>query len=85
MTSSSSADTPKVFTGAKVYQILLDFKVLMCSTGEPNDIYFSIYNADQKKFLTEEFMIPLTAQGLPEDQNKIGKARAVFKVFLFFF
>eukprot|EP01114_Cavostelium_apophysatum_P020900 TRINITY_DN713_c0_g1_i1.p1 TRINITY_DN713_c0_g1~~TRINITY_DN713_c0_g1_i1.p1 ORF type:complete len:1705 (+),score=520.73 TRINITY_DN713_c0_g1_i1:76-5190(+) len=63
----------------KPVQLLVDMKVFMCSTGEPTELRFSLYNADTKKFTTEDFQITLTAHGMPEDLSKIGKVKALFK------
>jgi hypothetical protein len=39
-----------------------------------------LYNRDQKKIISEEFVVALTPPGMPEDISKIGKLQAVFKV-----
>jgi hypothetical protein len=62
----------------KIYEIGFDFDETQI--GEPAELHFSLYNMTAKKFITEDYMIALTVQGMPEDINKIGKVKPLFKV-----
>jgi len=58
--------------------ILLDLKIFMCSVGEPTELFFSLYNKSNDKFITEEFKVFLTDKGMPFDVSAIGKLKTVF-------
>ncbi|EFA76538.1 SH3 domain-containing protein [Heterostelium album PN500] len=58
--------------------IFLDLKIFMCSVGEQTELFFSIYNKTEGKFITEEYQVGLTAQGMPHDIDKIGKLSTLF-------
>ncbi|KYQ89326.1 SH3 domain-containing protein [Tieghemostelium lacteum] len=59
-------------------QLFLDLKIFMCSVGEKTELYFSIYNKNEGRFITEEYQVGLTAQGMPHDIEKIGKLSTLF-------
>lgn len=46
--------------------------------GEPTELYFSLYNKDQEKFISEEYSVQLTGNGMPFDVEKIGKLKVLF-------
>ncbi len=47
-------------------------------------MYFGVWSKGEGRFLTEEFVVRMTAHCMPVDQNKIGsqglEIRAVFRV-----
>eukprot|EP01117_Protostelium_nocturnum_P003278 TRINITY_DN1423_c0_g1_i1.p1 TRINITY_DN1423_c0_g1~~TRINITY_DN1423_c0_g1_i1.p1 ORF type:complete len:1858 (+),score=684.59 TRINITY_DN1423_c0_g1_i1:134-5707(+) len=75
---SSDVSIPVKVKEVKFYHLLVDVKAFMCATGEPNEISCSIYRADTKKFISEEFVVKMTANGMPEDVTKIGEVKALF-------
>jgi len=58
--------------------IFLDLKIFMCAVGEETELYFSIYNKNEGRFITEEYQVGLTVQGMPHDTDKIGKLSTLF-------
>ncbi|GAM22716.1 hypothetical protein SAMD00019534_058910 [Acytostelium subglobosum LB1] len=60
------------------HHIFLDLKIFMCSVGEPTELYFSLYSKSESKFITEEFQVGLTAQGMPHNVEMIGKLSTLF-------
>eukprot|EP01133_Synstelium_polycarpum_P010994 gene10994-12806_t len=60
------------------HHIFLDLKIFMCSVGEQTELFFSIYNKTEGRFITEEYQVGLTAQGMPHDIEKIGKLSTLF-------
>eukprot|EP01113_Clastostelium_recurvatum_P048136 TRINITY_DN869_c0_g1_i1.p1 TRINITY_DN869_c0_g1~~TRINITY_DN869_c0_g1_i1.p1 ORF type:complete len:2087 (-),score=649.48 TRINITY_DN869_c0_g1_i1:81-5777(-) len=66
--------------------LLMDMKILMCSVGEDSELFFSLYhysalesgNSGQGQTISEEFVVELTAQGMPHDISKIGNIRTLF-------
>ena len=62
----------------KTYHLLLDLKIFMCSVGEQTEIYVSIYNKATGQYISEEFLVVLTGQGMPYDVSRIGKLKSLF-------
>ncbi|RUS24199.1 hypothetical protein BC938DRAFT_473961, partial [Jimgerdemannia flammicorona] len=79
-----SSPTLKPSTTAKsgkFYHLFFDFKACVahfCQPGEFTELYFSLYNKIEGRFLTEEFHILLNYNGMPRDESKIGKLRTLF-------
>eukprot|EP00474_Spongospora_subterranea_P000803 CRZ01261.1 hypothetical protein [Spongospora subterranea] len=62
-----------------VMSLHLDVKACIFSVGEPTHVFFSLFSFARQQFLTEEYVIELTASGMPEDINLLGKLRAEFR------
>eukprot|EP01132_Coremiostelium_polycephalum_P004848 gene4848-6043_t len=77
-TSETSSTTSLLNNSYQPHHIFLDLKIFMCSVGEQTELYFSIYNRTESKFITEEYQVGLTAQGMPHDIDKIGKLSTLF-------
>jgi len=67
------------YTESGLTQVLLDFKILMCPVGEPVEVYFSLWNRQDNRRLTEEFQMLLTSQGMPFDHTKINNMKTLFR------
>lgn len=52
----------------------------MCPIGEKTEIFINIYNKQLEKFISEDFKISLSENGV--DVNKIGKYKTIFIVFI---
>jgi hypothetical protein len=52
----------------------------MCSVGETTELYFSLYNKAESRFVSDEYQVVLTAQGMPTDIDKMGKLSTIFTV-----
>lgn len=59
--------------------VLLEMKLFACSVGEPTEIFFSLWHRETNEFVTEFFYVKLTAQGMPEDEDRIGNIKTLFK------
>ncbi|ORY03265.1 hypothetical protein K493DRAFT_297523 [Basidiobolus meristosporus CBS 931.73] len=75
--------TPKaaVDSISSLYHLFFDLKAFVasiCSTGEYAELHFSLFNKTSSKFISEEFLIVLTSQGMPSDPNRIGRLRTLF-------
>ncbi|SPO35760.1 related to dedicator of cytokinesis protein 3 [Pseudozyma flocculosa] len=69
--------------GAKYFHVLLDLKAFVaspCSAGETAELYFSLYNRAESRFLTEEFCVILNHNGAPvrETEGRLNRMRALF-------
>lgn len=67
----------------KYFHVYLDVRAFVaspCSPGETAELYFSLYNKAEARFLTEEYCVILNHQGAParEPTSKLGKMRALF-------
>lgn len=51
----------------------------MCSVGEASQLSFSVWNRTAQKQLSEEWQVKMTSQGMPEDVERIGQLRVVFR------
>ncbi|KDN50840.1 hypothetical protein K437DRAFT_273050 [Tilletiaria anomala UBC 951] len=68
---------------AKYFHVYLDVRAFVaspCSPGETAELYFSLYNKVEARFLTEEYCIILNHQGVParESEGRLDKMRALF-------
>lgn len=57
-----------------------NFFTLCLQITEPTELRFSIYNSQTKTFITEEYEILLTINGMPADASKIGNLKTIFTV-----
>lgn len=76
---ASITDTNK--DAGKFYHIYLDLRAFVASisgSGETSELYFSLYNRADARFLTEEYCVVLTSNGMPRDESKIGRIRTLF-------
>lgn len=75
---NTSTNTSK---GAKFYHLYFDLKACVahiCQPGEFMELYFSLYNRSDEKFLTEEYCVVLNYNGMPKDESRIGKLNTLF-------
>ncbi|KAE8266357.1 hypothetical protein A4X09_0g5990 [Tilletia walkeri] len=85
-TSSSSHINDKLAeekSRVKYFHVYLDVRAFVaspCAPGETAELYFSLYNKAEARFLTEEYCIVLNHQGVPakESEGRIGKMRSLF-------
>ncbi|CBQ70585.1 related to dedicator of cytokinesis protein 3 [Sporisorium reilianum SRZ2] len=77
ITAASSA------AGAKYFHVFVDLRAFVatpCTAGEVVELYFSLYNRAESRFLTEEFCVILNHRSVPANDatGKLGKMRALF-------
>lgn len=74
--------------------LLFEHKILMCPVGDPAELYFSLYNGPKNEFVSEEYVVHMTVNGMPEgiivthmnhcsthfclDLSKLGKLKTIF-------
>lgn len=46
--------------------LLFEHKILMCPVGDPAELYFSLYNGPKNEFVSEEYVVHMTVNGMPE-------------------
>ena len=60
--------------------ILFDFKLFACNVGEQTEVFCSLWRSDLNCFVSDDFIVTLTHQGMPIDSDRIGNIKTVFKV-----
>ncbi|KAI9493267.1 hypothetical protein BDB00DRAFT_824192 [Zychaea mexicana] len=76
--TSQQQQQPK---GAKFHHLFFELKAFVaqiCQPGEFTELYFSLYNKLGGGFVTEQFSVTLTYQGMPTDERQIGKLQTLF-------
>lgn len=67
--------------GAKFHHLFLELKACVahfCQPGEFTELYFSLYNREERRFLTEQFVVVLNYNGMPKDEQQIGRLQTLF-------
>ncbi|CEP00437.1 hypothetical protein PBRA_001491 [Plasmodiophora brassicae] len=57
----------------------LDVMACIFSVGESTQVFFSLYSPEQQRFVSEEYVVELTAAGMPEDINLLGNLKGEFR------
>jgi hypothetical protein len=78
LSAHSSSTKKEVKFPAGQLQLFLDVKMCIFSVGEATDLYFSLYNLAENKYITEDFSLSLTDAGMPAKMNLIGKMQTLF-------
>lgn len=73
----------EVAVAAKYFHVFVDLRAFVatpCTAGEVAELYFSLYNRAESRFLTEEFCVILNHRGVPakDSSGQLGKMRALF-------
>ncbi|KAI3654653.1 hypothetical protein MP228_000033 [Amoeboaphelidium protococcarum] len=66
---------------SKAISLYFEFKACIasiCSFGEQAQLSFSLYNHAERRFISEEYIIHLTPNGMPADEEKIGQLKTIF-------
>lgn len=64
--------------GTHLYFDLKACVASICGNGETAELYFSLYNGSEKRFISEDYLVTLTYNGMPKDIEKIGSMNTVF-------
>ncbi|SOV06607.1 related to dedicator of cytokinesis protein 3 [Ustilago sp. UG-2017a] len=80
---STNAHGADQLAAAKYFHVFLDLRAFVatpCTAGETVELYFSLYNRAESRFLTEEFCVILNHRGVPvkDSGGQLGKMRALF-------
>lgn len=65
------------------YHLLLDLRAFIanpCAPGETAELYFSLYNKTDKRFISEEYCLILNHYGSParDSEQRLGRLRTLF-------
>lgn len=80
---SRAADTTLYESSGSFHHLFLDVKAFIaspCAVGETAELYFSLYNSTETRFVTEEFCVILNHLGTParHSEQRLGKVRTIF-------
>lgn len=80
--SDRATEVPHEVSGS-FHHLFLDVKAFIaspCAEGETAELYFSLYHAADRHFITEEFCVILNHQGTParDSEQRLGKIRTLF-------
>lgn len=62
------------------FQLFLDIEVVVIAAGEPFELHFFLYDAQLKEISHEPYVLKLSREGFPTNQELINNTKAVFKV-----
>ncbi|KAI9254841.1 hypothetical protein BY458DRAFT_442545 [Sporodiniella umbellata] len=66
---------------AKFYHLFLKFKSCVARIShrhECTELYFTLYSATEKRFITEPYLAVLNSQGIPKDETQAGRLSTFF-------
>ncbi|KAJ1032676.1 hypothetical protein NDA16_000699 [Ustilago loliicola] len=80
---STNAHGADALAAAKYFHVFVDLRAFVatpCTAGEVVELYFSLYNRAESRFLTEDFCVILNHRGVPakDSSGQLGKMRALF-------
>ncbi|KAK4698793.1 hypothetical protein P7C70_g7476, partial [Phenoliferia sp. Uapishka_3] len=83
-TASSTSSSSVILTGAKFYHVYLNVRAFVanpCAPGESAELYFSLFNKTDARYLTEEYCLILNHQGTParDSEARLNKMTALFR------
>ncbi|XP_069142265.1 dedicator of cytokinesis protein 4-like [Argopecten irradians] len=86
--SNTTPDMPKKRSSAESYRgdgkcvgmnhLLVNFKSSQCAIMEESVLYLSVYNARERKFISEQFEVCVNKNGLAQDQDKLSGYYGLF-------
>lgn len=80
-TSYSMSRQKSALQEIRNFHVLFSLKACIasiCAPGETTELYFSLYNQSSKSFISEEYLVKLTYNGMPTDLEKMGKLSTIF-------
>jgi dedicator of cytokinesis protein 3 len=79
-----SAQPSTSSSGAKFHHIFLDVRTVFANIAAPGELvelYFSLFNKSESRYVTEEFCLVLNHNGAParESEGRFGQMRTLFR------
>jgi dedicator of cytokinesis protein 3 len=76
-------NSDKASRASPSHHLLLDFKAFIaspCAPGETAELFFSLYNQNENRFVTEEFHLVLNHLGSParDSEQRLGRLKTLF-------
>uniref|UniRef100_A0A8C3RX73 Dedicator of cytokinesis 5 n=1 Tax=Chelydra serpentina TaxID=8475 RepID=A0A8C3RX73_CHESE len=67
-----------VFSTTHTYGLYVNFKNFVCNTGEDAELLMSLYDPDQSKLISENYLIRWGSNGMPKEIEKLNNLQAIF-------
>ncbi|XP_067326775.1 dedicator of cytokinesis protein 5 isoform X1 [Anolis sagrei] len=67
-----------IFNTTHTYSLYVNFKNFVCNIGEDAELLMSLYDPDQSKFISENYLIRWGSNGMPKEIEKLNNLQAVF-------
>uniref|UniRef100_A0A670JSG5 Dedicator of cytokinesis 5 n=1 Tax=Podarcis muralis TaxID=64176 RepID=A0A670JSG5_PODMU len=67
-----------IFNTTHTYSLYVNFKNFVCNIGEDAELLMSLYDPDQSKFISENYLVRWGSNGMPKEIEKLNNLQAVF-------
>lgn len=62
-----------------IFHLQVEVKALAFFVGKPVELYFNVWDVNQKKFMFESYSVSFNDQGVPNDFQLLGHLKGIFK------
>ncbi|XP_051830122.1 dedicator of cytokinesis protein 5 [Antechinus flavipes] len=67
-----------IFNTMHTYCLYVNFKNFVCNIGEDAELLMALYDPDQSRFISENYLIRWGSNGMPKEIEKLNNLQAVF-------
>ncbi|XP_043358891.1 dedicator of cytokinesis protein 5 isoform X2 [Dermochelys coriacea] len=67
-----------VFNTTHTYGLYVNFKNFVCNIGEDAELLMSLYDPDQSKLISENYLVRWGSNGMPKEIEKLNNLQAIF-------
>ncbi|XP_043392159.1 dedicator of cytokinesis protein 5 isoform X2 [Chelonia mydas] len=67
-----------VFNSTHTYGLYVNFKNFVCNIGEDAELLMSLYDPDQSKLISENYLVRWGSNGMPKEIEKLNNLQAIF-------
>uniref|UniRef100_A0A5F8G9N0 Dedicator of cytokinesis 5 n=1 Tax=Monodelphis domestica TaxID=13616 RepID=A0A5F8G9N0_MONDO len=67
-----------IFNTMHTYCLYINFKNFVCNIGEDAELLMALYDPDQSRFISENYLIRWGSNGMPKEIEKLNNLQAVF-------
>ncbi|KAG8441054.1 hypothetical protein GDO86_006699 [Hymenochirus boettgeri] len=70
--------SPAMLNVAHTYSLYVNLKNFVCNMGEDAELLMSLYDPDDSRFISENYLVRWGSSGMPKDIEKLNNLQAVF-------
>ncbi|XP_050795774.1 dedicator of cytokinesis protein 5 isoform X4 [Gopherus flavomarginatus] len=67
-----------VFNTTHTYSLYMNFKNFVCNIGEDAELFMSLYDPDQSKLISENYLVRWGSNGMPKEIEKLNNLQVIF-------
>ncbi|XP_030407878.1 dedicator of cytokinesis protein 5 isoform X2 [Gopherus evgoodei] len=67
-----------VFNTTHTYSLYVNFKNFVCNIGEDAELFMSLYDPDQSKLISENYLVRWGSNGMPKEIEKLNNLQVIF-------